>query len=398
MTSQVAVMNLNGIGIASDTIATNRSDSGDKTTPNAEKIYELGPKHLVVALHYGSTGLNDLHHQFHFNRWVESLDEPFATLKEYVDDYMRFGATGPKLHSPESELVEIRYLLRDHYQHLRKRILDEAPTFADDDPRTEAEQGQVYADHEKRILNEGLAYLQSLKPFDGVDEAWVTATFKKLGFKPKEVWEEVFEGFQIDQALSRGLNKHAPLVISRFQEMPWDSMLAFVGYGRDEPFASSIVLFCRSLIANRFLASPEDPTSVGPGAAQSEISQFAQNDAIESFLYGYNSDIRRGFDAAISHHVATAMGDNPDWDVVEKVRANVMDYVSGHSWRKYVQPILRRVAGMNNRDLADLAETLVKIQATSSQATDGPASVGGLIEVLTIDRINGVKWQTRLPR
>lgn len=391
-------MNLNGIGIASDTIATNRSDSGDKTTPNAEKIYELGPKHLVVALHYGSTGLNDLHHQFHFNRWVETLDEPFATLKEYVDDYMRFGAEGPKMHSPESELVEIRYLLRDHYQHLRKRILDEAPTFADDDPRTEVEQGQIFADLEKRILGEGLVHLQSLKPFDGVDEAWVKAIFKKLGFKPKDVWEDVFEGFHIDETLARGLNKQAPLVLSRFQPMPWDSSLAFVGYGRDEPFASNIALTCRSLLGDRFLASPEDPTEVGPGAAQSEISRFAQGDAIESFLYGFNSDIRGGFHAAIGHHVAESMGEEPDWDVVNRIQTAVMDYVSGHSWRTYVQPILRRVAGMNNRDLAELAETLVKIQATSSQATDGPASVGGLIEVLTIDRIGGVKWQTRLPR
>lgn len=397
MTSQVAVMNLNGIAVASDTVATHRSDAGAKTTPNSEKIYTLGAGHTVVALHYGSTGLNDLHHQFHFNRWVETLGAPLATLTDYADDYLRFCAESPRFHSPESELVEIRYLLRDHYNHLRKRLIDEAPEFAEDDPRTDEEQGLVYEIHERRILSEGLEYLRGLPNYEGIDEVWVKSTFKKLNFKPKEVWAEVFKDFHIDQAFARSLNAQAALVISRVQEMPWDSFLAFVGYGAEDVFASNMAVSFRSLINGKVLADKAELTQVGPGQAQSEISQFAQYDAITSFLRGFNSDIRAGFNWAIGKHVAESMGDEPDMDSVQAIQAKVLDYVDGHSWRNYVQPILRRVAGMNTYALSQLAETLVKMQATFSESTDGPASVGGLIEVLTIDRINGVQWKVRLP-
>jgi hypothetical protein len=47
--------------------------------------------------------------------------------------------------------------------------------------------------------------------------------------------------------------------------------------------------------------------------------------------------------------------------------------------------------------LAELADSLVDLQATSTFAQDGPATVGGLIEVATIDRIHGVKWVRKLP-
>lgn len=391
-------MNLNGIAIASDTVATNQSDSGAKTTTNSEKIYTLGSKHNIVAMHYGSTGLNDLHHQFHFNRWVETLGEPFATLTDYVFDYVKFAEQGPKFHSPESELVEIRYLLRNHYQYLRQRMIDEAPRWADDDLTPDDERSVAHKNNEHRIMQEAQIYLNTLEPFPGVDEAWALEVFKKLNFKPKDLWSEVFEGFNFEAKVTRALNKQAAQVIVRQQEMPWDSYLAFVGYGAEDAFGANVTLVCRSLIDGKFLAAAKDLTQVGPGQSQAEISQFAQYDAISAFLRGYNNDIRAGYNWAIGKHVAEAMGDEPDWAIINQIQEKVAEYVDGHSWRTYVQPILKRIAGMNNHALGQLAQTLVQIQATSSEATDGPASVGGLIEVLTIDRINGIQWKVRLPQ
>jgi hypothetical protein len=42
MTSQVAVMNLRGIAVASDTVLSKGSDAGTKTMGNMGKIYEIG--------------------------------------------------------------------------------------------------------------------------------------------------------------------------------------------------------------------------------------------------------------------------------------------------------------------------------------------------------------------
>lgn len=398
MTSQVAVYNLIGIGIASDTVATNRSEAGPKTTGNSEKIYELGPSHKLVALHYGSTGLNDLHHQFQFNEWAKQLGDPFGTLEEYVHDYIRFTETSVRLHSEESELNEIRYLLSDHYEFMKQRMIDEAPDFEGREGLSQEEVAAEYTANNLRIIKQGMEYLQSLPQMTSTADKWATDAFAAKGFKPKDVWESIFDGFYLSAAAKTSLNKQASLVVARYQDMPWDSYLAFIGYGADEPFGGSFVLTCRSIIEGKFLYELGPKTEVGPGANQSEISRFAQGDAIESFLKGYNTDIMTGFKWAIGKHLLEAMGDSPDYSLVEEIKEKVASYIQDYSWKSYIQPMLRQINGMNLFGLSELARTLVGVQATSSAAKDGPISVGGLIEVVTIDRINGVQWKERLPR
>jgi hypothetical protein len=54
------------------------------------------------------------------------------------------------------------------------------------------------------------------------------------------------------------------------------------------------------------------------------------------------------------------------------------------------------VGAMGLQGLADFAESLVGLQATSTLSKPGIATVGGLIEVVTIDNVNGVVWHKTL--
>ena len=47
-------------------------------------------------------------------------------------------------------------------------------------------------------------------------------------------------------------------------------------------------------------------------------------------------------------------------------------------------------------NLANFAESLVGIQALSTYSQLGAATVGGLIEVVTIDRSEGVIWHQKI--
>jgi hypothetical protein len=90
MTSQIAIMNYDGVAIASDTITSLKSSRGTKTIGNASKIWDIGPKHSVVVLHSGSTVINSISHRMHFTEWAKSLEAPLPTLKQYVDSYYAF--------------------------------------------------------------------------------------------------------------------------------------------------------------------------------------------------------------------------------------------------------------------------------------------------------------------
>ena len=55
-------------------------------------------------------------------------------------------------------------------------------------------------------------------------------------------------------------------------------------------------------------------------------------------------------------------------------------------------------AGIRIIDIASLARSLVGMQAIRSAASPEPASVGGFIESLVIDRASGIRWVHRLPQ
>lgn len=397
MTSQVAVYNLNGIAIASDTIVTSSSESGSKTTGNSEKIYPLGPNHKVVALHYGSTALNDIHHQFQFNEWIRTLGEPFATLEEYVESYVSWSGK-TKLHSPESELVEIRYMLRDHFSEVEKRAQNDFNELDPDDTMTQEEFNLAAVEKLIFRAKDGLAHLKALEKMTGATEQLTRTWLKAKQFDVDALLDEVFANYPLHPDARKILKQSAPYVLARAQAMPWDSFIAFVGYGSEDAFGASIVVTCRSLIEGFMLHQAGEKTQVGPGSQQSEISRFAQSDAIESFIKGYNSDMLWGILWAVQNKGREVVGDHVSSEDLEAVANAAREYIENYSWRVSVQPLLRQVATMNLHGMAELSRTLVGLQATSSEAKDGPVSVGGLVEVVTIDRIHGVQWKTRLPR
>jgi hypothetical protein len=61
----------------------------------------------------------------------------------------------------------------------------------------------------------------------------------------------------------------------------------------------------------------------------------------------------------------------------------------------YIQPFERTLSALSIRSLVLFSEALVKLQSLRSATAPGEATVGGLIESLSIDRVQGVEWHVR---
>jgi len=396
MTSQVAIFNMNGIAVASDTVATSHSTAGSKTTNNAEKIYPLGDEHLVVALHYGSSALNDLHHQFHFNRWRESLTKPFEKLEDYVENYVEWTSKNP-LHGQQSEFNEIFSTLKDHFGEIIRR------TQADLQNETTEDHWESAFERLHFHAKEGLSYLKKLERLKGITLESATDLIAREKIDVKDIFKSASEDYwvltnhpTIPAKTMKVLKDSAPYMLVGNQDLDWDSFLAFIGYGTKDFFGGSTVLQCRGILNNHLVYSRDNAEFVAP-ENRSRIVRYAQSDAIESFIQGYNSDIMGGFMYAFDKSARELEGVEIDEEVIRKIIMDTREYIEDHSWRVYVRPMLNQIANMNAYSLSELARTLVGLQATASQAKAGPVSVGGLIEVLTIDRTRGIQWRTRLP-
>jgi hypothetical protein len=116
-----------------------------------------------------------------------------------------------------------------------------------------------------------------------------------------------------------------------------------------------------------------------------------------AFISGYTTDIMEEVKNLIWKKVEENWGDTTEeaigWNLAQEIETEIEKF----SQSKFVDPMLKTIEAMGMNSLADLADSLVGLQATSTYSKAGAATVGGLIEVMTIDRINGVQWKRRLP-
>ena len=62
---------------------------------------------------------------------------------------------------------------------------------------------------------------------------------------------------------------------------------------------------------------------------------------------------------------------------------------------EYVQPFVHSIINLNIEDLADFAESLIKLTATKRKISPDQPTVGGPIDVMVISKGDGIIWMKR---
>lgn len=65
---------------------------------------------------------------------------------------------------------------------------------------------------------------------------------------------------------------------------------------------------------------------------------------------------------------------------------------------RFVYPMFSTLGAYSTTELATFADSLLASQLVSAVFEEGQSSVGGVVEVATIDARNGVIWHRRLPK
>ena len=387
MTSQVAVANHSGVAVASDTVTTSYVDGGTKTVGNSHKMWELGPQHRVLVLHSGAVTQNGVIVKLLVNEWAATLSAPLEKLEDYVDSYITWMGREKSIHTPESEFGRANYLLNDHFSEIKNRAVrtwNHIPVEEEYLTSREA----ILTDH----AQQGLDYLKGLDLNTGVpSDSYFLDTVNHEMIDIEGKIKYYFDDIGLDDENAAILRQSAPLVLSRAQYFPQSSTLAFVGYGNKEYFPGNIRLNSTGFYGGKYIYDKDELFSVDPDSG-STISAFAQDEAIFGFIRGFRWPILNFIVADIEEKVNEVIendeGENIGASVAQKVRESVDDFY----YRRFTKPLLDSIEGLDLGHLANLAESLVGMEATSAFGGDGPATVGGFIEVATIDRQKGVVW------
>ena len=75
----------------------------------------------------------------------------------------------------------------------------------------------------------------------------------------------------------------------------------------------------------------------------------------------------------------------------DKLESTLSDYFD----ETYTQPFLRVIRCLDAPGMARVADLLARVQELRAVASDSQATVGGLIEVATITKRDGIRWHRR---
>mgnify|MGYP000296490228 CR=1 FL=1 len=395
MTAQVAVMNLNGVSVASDTIAT---VGRGKTVGSSEKIYQLGEKHKILILHSAAAEITGVPHQLHIAEWAKTLGDPKPTVQAYIDAYKAWAATETRMVTPESEIELIYWLLEDHHYYVRYRLDTEVRNLEFEPSTTERKKESTRRQLTTTIVNEGLEYLKGLENYSTMTEKVAAKLLVDRAIDVDGQIDSIFTGYDLSDEHKEVLKQSAPLVLSKVQRMQGrDSELGFVGFGEEEPYPQVVRFRCRGVYGGTLQAVVTNQNSIVPPSNSASVAYFAQYEAMWGFVNGAVPELLDEFQRTVVEKVEEKWGAETDepigWNLANEAREAIDQWAQ----EKFVDPMLNTIGAMGLTGLAEIADSLVSLQATAANSKNDLPTVGGLIEVATIDRIRGVRWVRRLP-
>ena len=406
MTSQIVLINQAGIGIASDTLVSREEGSNrHKTFPSSNKIYELGGDHKVVVLHSGSTMIGGINYGLLIREWALQQTNPLPALADYPRQFENWLANYRKLSIDEEN--EIYDSLCSSFGYFSKSLTQELQESIN---LLEYEEDILPLQIQQELVSAIKKYAEDTyvdeKPFVDLNEASILKTIRlqergviehflehlalvvgkdNVNWEPTLVINEAIEYFVVQRLLHWNWN-------------PNQASLNFVGFGSDEPIGGKVEVTVGGFYLNRLRSriSSRDPE---PSSAEVYIGTIAQDEAMADFIRGLDINRQEAY-IEIAREKATDifLGSEPSNESSEKVDSfieSLNEAINETLWDNYTLPFRRTLRALSLHSLVLFSEALVKLQSLRSATAPGEATVGGIIESLSIDRVQGIEWHTR---
>ena len=403
MTSQIVLINQSGIGIASDTLVSREEGSNShKTFPSSNKIYELGGQHKVVVLHSGVTTLGGLNYGLLIREWALQQINPLPSLSDYPRQFENWLSNYRKLKIDEDN--EIYENLCSSFGFFAKSLSDE---MQDQLNLSEYENDTIPDDVKQQLIESIHSYADQFyvddSPYRDIADA---AVVKAVRQQERDYIEHFLEhiafrknndlvNWKPDAEIIEAIEYFVIQRLKHWNKSPNQATLNFVGFGSDEPIGGKVEVIVGGFYLNRLRSMIKKRE---PEASESDvhIATIAQDEAMADFIRGLAWTRQQTYKEMAGEIAGKIFEDESV--TAEKIHEFMDAYddaLDVSLWDNYTQPFRRTLGALSIRSLVLFSEALVKIQSLRSATAPGEATVGGLIESLSIDRVQGVEWHVR---
>lgn len=408
MTAIVGTLNKRGIAIAADSAATYSTSAMNKITNNANKIFELSKKHPVGIAIYNNLDFHGIPWEVIFKTYrdVHLRERSFPMLKEYAEDFWTY------LHSFVLTKVSIEDQ-KAQIAYLAHQLKEESIATAKDNLKLKK------LDFDSTSLfNEIIQFLTKLSEDYKLHSR--TSEFNSYEISQFQdyasvVIDSILSDLTQDSACPKTFRE--TFLSTLFSIITADTIvylsqtgLVFWGYGEEELFPS-YYHYEVSLAFDNKIKYVELSNYEVSNQKNACVAPFAQTDVANTVVRGIDQKLRD----TINNNLQNAFNDfrNNIVDVLFKASApetlldalrNIdisnqttpfISFLNEYIQKNYIDKLLNTVAFLSKEDLADMAESLVRMTCLKRHITTDEESVGGPVDVAVITKGDGFIWIKR---
>ena len=365
-----------------------------KTLPDCSKLSELGAPHQVVVATSGIAGLNSLEFSTLIREWGMQLRDPLPTLADYAASFAEWANRGVTLFSLDEADLAMNYFCRsltDLDNATDGEFFRQTSALSKDATPHEIKATEAVLTTLIKNLNFGS------NPYKGMTAEKVKQFLAKCNNGEQGFLNHLFDDAAIKWKPSRAFQKVlTDLLYKIFQSfVPGDSTtcLNFVGFGALEPLAGHVEMQVRGYVDGelRVVIGSREPE---PADLYAHWYFAAQKGAMEALLDGIDH-VELGWILSV---VCEALSSDFGFtnEQLTALRAKTDEKINSYFLGTYRYPAEKLVGAAALPGLVRFADALVHVQSLRSVSDRGEATVGGLIEVVSISRTAGVQWHRRL--
>ena len=407
MTAIVGTINRRGVAFAADSAATLTISDKIKITNHTNKIFALSKKHPVGIAIYNNLDFHGVPWENIFKMYRDNhlKDSSFPKLSDYANDFWNYlkNTILPKLYAEQ----------KIHVVFMANKLLNEVESLA-----VEALNKQGTERNSKTILPQIVNILEGLsseykKHTRSEDfEDYTKEHFNSYAY---EIINSILDKILADPVCPENLGDvfidalYWIMVSDKYGYLNYTG-LVFWGYGEDELFPSyyehKVGLAFDNRVKHNKISNYEVPNN-----QSACIAPFAQSDVANTVVRGIDQRLKdtiidgifghfSNFRDNISETLRTASAPQELIDAINGINIDditkpLVDDINNYIRDNYTGKLLDTVAFLNKEDLADMAESLVRMTCLKRHVTTDDETVGGPVDVAVITKGDGFIWIKR---
>ena len=408
MTAIVGVLNRRGLAFAADSAATHHSDSGLKISNNANKIFSLSKYHPVGIAVYNNLDFmgvpwDSIIKQFRNTQKEKKYDrldgyvKPFFSfVKSYCSDLIKQEESGVLNHIVQSYFNEVYGIVKKevgtdlHDTNANQFLVKMAEMFDDFYSKFKSNRAEDFENYKQSDFEK-----QSKVIIDSV-----LAPVLSMSNCPADL------GKKFSDSLYALICHNSHIYLDHLY-----SDLVFFGYGDKDLFPSLLQYRVTCAVCNRTKYTRDYEYSICSAPGDALIIPFAQTDVSNTVVRAVEDKLRQKFydnyrstlegirDEVISQ-LSAANAPETFLDVFRNLNIDkyAVEYKKGmdeYIDKSYIRPLMETVAFLDKEDLADMAESLVRMTCLKRHITSDAETVGGAVDVAIVTKGDGFIWKKR---